>query len=67
MEVPYFHEFDNFSAAVRGEAELLLGRITRPVRRASLARSTNRRERARDRARGRRACVSPADTIATDA
>ena len=26
MEVPYFHEFDNFSAAVRGEAELLLGR-----------------------------------------
>ena len=26
MEVPYFHEFDNFSAAVRGEAEPLLGR-----------------------------------------
>ena len=26
MEVPYFHEFDNFSAAVRGGAEPLLGR-----------------------------------------
>ena len=26
MEVPYFHEFDNFSAAVRGDAEPLLGR-----------------------------------------
>jgi predicted dehydrogenase len=26
MEVPYFHEFENFSAAVRGEAEVLLGR-----------------------------------------
>ena len=26
MEVPYFHEFDNFSAAVRGESEPLLGR-----------------------------------------
>jgi predicted dehydrogenase len=26
MEVPYFHEFENFSAAVRGEADVLLGR-----------------------------------------
>ena len=26
MEVPYFHEFENFCAAVRGEAEILLGR-----------------------------------------
>jgi predicted dehydrogenase len=26
MEVPYFHEFENFSAAVRGEADILLGR-----------------------------------------
>ena len=26
MEVPYFHEFENFCAAIRGEAEVLLGR-----------------------------------------
>jgi predicted dehydrogenase len=26
MEVPYFHEFENFCGAVRGEAEILLGR-----------------------------------------
>ena len=26
MEVPYFHEFENFCAAVRGEADILLGR-----------------------------------------
>ena len=26
MEVAYFHEFENFCAAVRGEAEILLGR-----------------------------------------
>jgi xylose dehydrogenase (NAD/NADP) len=26
MEVPYFHEFENFCAAVRGESEVLLGR-----------------------------------------
>ena len=26
MEVPYFHEFENFCATVRGEAKILLGR-----------------------------------------